>query len=62
MDGLGFLTTFEGWARPAIEAGRLVPVLQDWLPPFEGPFLSYPSRRHMPAALRAFVDFVKERA
>ena len=62
MDGLGFYTTFEGWARPAIEAGRLVPVLQDWLPPFEGPFLYYPSRRHMPAALRAFVDFVKERA
>lgn len=23
-----------------------------------GPFLYYPSRRHMPAALRAFIDFV----
>jgi DNA-binding transcriptional LysR family regulator len=62
MDGLGFYITFEGWARPAIEDGRLVPLLQDWLPPFDGPFLYYPSRRHMPAALRAFVDFVRERA
>jgi molybdate transport repressor ModE-like protein len=59
IDGLGFFVTFEGWARKAIEDGRLVSLLQDWLPPFEGPFLYYPSRRHMPAALRAFIDFVK---
>jgi molybdate transport repressor ModE-like protein len=59
IDGLGFFVTFEGWARKAIEDGWLVSLLQDWLPPFEGPFLYYPSRRHMPAALRAFIDFVK---
>ncbi|MBB5694754.1 LysR family transcriptional regulator [Muricoccus pecuniae] len=59
IGGLGYFLTFEGWARPAIDDGRLVSVLEDWLPPFEGPFLYYPSRRHMPAALRAFVDFVK---
>jgi molybdate transport repressor ModE-like protein len=59
IDGLGFFITFEGWARKAIEDGRLVSLLQDWLPPFEGPFLYYPSRRHMPAALRAFIDFVQ---
>jgi DNA-binding transcriptional LysR family regulator len=28
---------------------------------FPGPFLYYPKRRLMPGALRAFVDFVKER-
>ena len=61
MDGLGFYATFEGWARPYLDAGRLVSVLEDWLPPFEGPFLYYPSRRHMPAALRAFVDFLRAR-
>ncbi|SHJ35932.1 DNA-binding transcriptional regulator, LysR family [Roseomonas rosea] len=59
IEGLGFYVTFDGWARPALEAGQLVTVLDDWLPPFDGPFLYYPSRRHMPAALRAFVDFVK---
>ncbi|MBP0443786.1 LysR family transcriptional regulator [Roseomonas sp. SSH11] len=60
LQGLGFYATFEGWAEPFIRSGQLIPVLEEWLPPFEGPFLYYPSRRHMPAALRAFVDFLKE--
>lgn len=57
--GVGLLTTFEDALAPAIAAGRLETVLDDWLPPFSGPYLYYPSRRHMPAPLRAFVDFVK---
>ncbi|MFZ0266657.1 LysR family transcriptional regulator [Caulobacter sp.] len=57
--GVGLLATFEGFVAPAIAAGRLETVLDDWLPPFSGPYLYYPSRRHMPAPLRAFVDFVK---
>ncbi|WP_424134126.1 LysR substrate-binding domain-containing protein [Roseomonas chloroacetimidivorans] len=60
-DGAGFYLTFEGWAHASIAAGRLAPVLQDWLPAFEGPFLYYPSRRHVPAPLRAFIDFLRER-
>jgi len=61
--GLGLLATFEGFVARSIAAGRLETVLDDWLPPFSGPYLYYPSRRHMPAPLRAFVDFVKaERA
>ncbi|MFH5924415.1 LysR family transcriptional regulator [Roseomonas xinghualingensis] len=61
INGVGFFVTFEGWAREAIAAGKLVSLLEDWLPPFEGPFLYYPSRRHMPAALRAFIDFIRAR-
>jgi DNA-binding transcriptional LysR family regulator len=57
--GVGLLITFEGFAADRIAAGRLETVLDDWLPPFSGPYLYYPSRRHMPAPLRAFVDFVK---
>nr|WP_295110535.1 LysR family transcriptional regulator [uncultured Caulobacter sp.] len=57
--GVGLLATFEDFVAPAIAAGRLEAVLEDWLPPFTGPYLYYPSRRHMPAPLRAFVDFVK---
>jgi len=57
--GVGLLTTFEDFLAPGIAAGRLETVLEDWLPPFSGPYLYYPSRRHMPAPLRAFVDFVK---
>ena len=57
--GVGLFATFEDFVAPAIAAGRLEAVLEDWLPPFTGPYLYYPSRRHMPAPLRAFVDFVK---
>jgi DNA-binding transcriptional LysR family regulator len=60
-DGLGFFATFEAWARADLAAGRLVPVLEDWLPPFDGPFLYYPSRRHPPPALAAFVAFLRAR-
>jgi DNA-binding transcriptional LysR family regulator len=57
--GVGFIHTFEDYARPGLESGRLVSVLADWCPPFPGPFLYYPSRRHMAAGLRAFIDFVR---
>ncbi|HVX79482.1 MAG TPA: LysR family transcriptional regulator [Bradyrhizobium sp.] len=58
--GVGFWLTFEGYVREAIRAGTLVSVLDDWCPPFPGPFLYYPSRRQLPPALGAFVGFVAE--
>ena len=57
--GLGLIYTFEEFLQPALESGALVPVLHDWWQSFSGPFLYYPSRAHMPAPLRAFVDFLK---
>ncbi len=57
--GLGIVFLFEDWLRPALDNGSLVPVLRPWWQRFSGPFLYYPSRRHMPAPLRAFVDFIK---
>ena len=57
--GVGFYMTFEGYAAPALADGRLVTVLDDWLPPFPGPLLYFPSRRHVPPALRAFIDFAR---
>jgi DNA-binding transcriptional LysR family regulator len=59
IDGLGFLMVLEGYAIQALTAGRLVRVLDDWNPRFPGPFLYYRSRRQPPAALAAFVAFVK---
>ena len=59
LAGVGFLLTFEEWVREDIARGTLVSLLEEWLPPFEGPHLYYASRRHMPAALRAFVDFIR---
>jgi len=59
-DGVGFWATFEGYVRDAVQSGALVSVLDDWCPPFPGPFLYYPSRRQPPPALGAFVAFVAE--
>lgn len=56
-DGLGYL--FEEQVRDEIETGKLVRVLEDWCPYYPGFFLYYPSRRQLPTALRAFIDFVK---
>jgi DNA-binding transcriptional LysR family regulator len=57
--GLGIVALFEDRLSDAIRAGALAPVLEPWWPSFSGPFLYFPSRRLMPAPLRAFVDFIK---
>jgi DNA-binding transcriptional LysR family regulator len=59
--GLGVISTFEEWLAPAIVGGALEPVLRDWWQSFPSPSLYYASRRHMPAPLRAFVDYLKSR-
>ena len=59
IDGLGLICTFEDFLTPHLASGELESVLDDWLPPFSGPFLYYHSRRHMPGPLRVFVDFLK---
>lgn len=58
--GLGVVHAFEGFLAPAVAAGDLEAVLDDWSERFSGPFLYFASRRHMPPALRAFVDFIKD--
>lgn len=57
--GLGIVHLFEEWLRPHLDSGALEPVLTPWWQSFPGPFLYYPGRRHLPAPLRAFVDFIK---
>lgn len=59
LDGVGLIYLFEDWLSPHLQSGALKPVLERWWASFSGPFLYYPSRSHMPAALRAFVDFVR---
>ncbi|ESZ22601.1 MULTISPECIES: LysR family transcriptional regulator [unclassified Mesorhizobium] len=58
-DGAGLAFLFEDYVREALATGRLIRVLEDWCPPFDGFFAYYPSRRQMRPALRAFVDFFK---
>lgn len=59
--GLGVIATFEEVLAPCFAAGTLVPILAEWWPRFSGPRLYYPSRQHMPAPLRAFVDYVRDK-
>ncbi len=59
LAGLGIVTTFEEFLAPQLADGSLEPILEEWCQEFSGPFLYYPSRRHMPAPLRAFVDYIK---
>ncbi|WP_414832419.1 LysR substrate-binding domain-containing protein [Afifella sp. YEN Y35] len=56
---IGIIHLFEGWLAPYLKKGLLEPVLKPWWQSFSGPFLYYPSRRLLPAPVRAFVDFVK---
>jgi DNA-binding transcriptional LysR family regulator len=57
--GVGIVHLFEGMLRPYLDSGALEPILEPWWPSFSGPFLYYPGRRHLPAPLRVFVDFVR---
>ncbi|WGD52510.1 LysR family transcriptional regulator [Bradyrhizobium sp. CB1650] len=60
LDGAGIWATIDGYVSEALTSGALVSVLEDWCEPFPGPFLYYPSRRQVPPALRAFIDFVAD--
>lgn len=62
IGGAGVVYLFEDWLRPHLASGQLEPVLADWWPSFSGPFLYYSGRTLLPAPLKAFVDFVRERA
>ncbi|MEN7538204.1 LysR substrate-binding domain-containing protein [Aurantiacibacter flavus] len=58
--GLGIAFIPESAAVPWLRDGRLTPLLEDWSPYVGGLRLYYPGRRHVPAALRAFINTVKE--
>ena len=62
LAGTGIIYTFEEYLRAALADGRLRPVLEGWWQSFDGPYLYYTGRRHLPAPLRAFVDFLREHA
>jgi len=58
-DGVGIAYAIESQAEPFVRSGQLVRVLQDWSPVFPGFYLYHPSRRQMPAALRALIDMIQ---
>ncbi|MGV1801219.1 LysR family transcriptional regulator [Agrobacterium vitis] len=61
LKGVGLAFVFDQRVDKDIREGRLIRVLEDWCPPFDGFYIYYPTRRQMRPALRAFVDFFRHR-
>ncbi len=59
LAGLGMAFVPEAFAADALADGRLVETLAEWSPPIAGLCLYYPSHRHVPAALQAFLRTVR---
>jgi DNA-binding transcriptional LysR family regulator len=59
LDGVGIGFFMESDVRADIEAGRLAPVLEDWMRPVAPLCLYYPGRKNPSAAFRAFVDLAR---
>jgi DNA-binding transcriptional LysR family regulator len=57
--GCGVACSFERVAASAIADGRLHQLLPAYCQDYPGWFLYFPSRRHMSARLRAFIDFFR---
>ncbi|WP_140920905.1 LysR family transcriptional regulator [Limnobaculum xujianqingii] len=55
--GVGYL--LREMAEPWLNSGKLISVLDDWLPELSGFHLYYSNRNHMSAAFRAFIDYIK---
>jgi DNA-binding transcriptional LysR family regulator len=60
LAGAGLAYLRKVWIARDIAAGRLVSVLDEWMPSEPGLCLYYPGRRNVPASLRAFIDVFKE--
>lgn len=59
IQGVGLAYIFEDMVKAPIADGRLVQVLGEWCPFYPGLHLYYPSRRHVPATLKAFIEFAR---
>lgn len=59
LDGVGLAFLLEEHVTDTVASGKLVRVLEDWCPPFDGYFLYYPSRRHQSLALQALVEALR---
>ncbi len=62
VQGLGVAMWVEHRLRPWIDRGELVPLLEDWSPPYDGFFAYYHRSRHTSAATRAVIAFLRGKA
>jgi len=61
LDGAGIAYVPRGLAEPHLRSGRLIEALGDWLPPFSGYHLYYPSRRQMTSAFTVVLNALRHR-
>jgi DNA-binding transcriptional LysR family regulator len=61
LAGLGIALIPRAVIRKDLQAGRLVPVLPEYQRPGHGLNVLYPSRRHLPLAVSAFIDLVVDK-
>jgi DNA-binding transcriptional LysR family regulator len=61
LDGLGFAYVPYDLMKPHIDAGRLIPVLDDWWPTFPGYHLYYANRRQIAPALALVIEALRYR-
>ena len=57
--GLGVAQVPAFIARSCLDSGRIVSILEDYLPTDRGIYAIYPHRRYLPAKVRHFVDYLK---
>jgi DNA-binding transcriptional LysR family regulator len=60
LEGVALGYVMERDVREDIEAGRLISVLKEWMPPSDELCIYYPGRRNPSAAHRAFVELARE--
>ena len=59
--GAGLTFGMEETFRPYIARAELVPLLEEFCPPFPGFYLYYPNRRNVPLKLRVLIDYLRQR-
>lgn len=61
VDGFGLAYVPEDLARPHLEAGRLLPVMQDWWSTFPGYHLYYSNQHEISRAMQVLIEALRYR-
>lgn len=59
LEGNGLIQLPDEQVAPYVASGQLVPLLEDWAPRTSGFYLYHSSRRQVPPALKALIDFLR---
>ena len=60
VDGMGIAYVMDQVAKPYLDSGKLIAVLDDWCPQIDGLHLYYSGHRYVPPALKAFIAMLQE--